>query len=99
MAIHIQSKQSGKNDRGFIKYVIIIIIAILILSYFGFDIKKTAESDAAKSNFGYVWGSVQHFWDAYLATPAKFIWDRIFVGIVWNMIIQPSLSHIGQIGN
>ncbi len=87
----------NQNNRGFIKYIIIIIIAILILSYFGFNIKSIAESDTSKSNFSYVWGWISYVWNTFLATPAHFIWDKILVGIVWNMIIQPSLDHIGSI--
>lgn len=41
-------------QRGFLRTILIIIIAIFILSYFGFDLRKTADSPTTKSNFQYV---------------------------------------------
>ena len=85
------------NQDGFIKYVIIIIVAILILSYFGFNIRSIAESDTSKGNFSYVWGWVSHVWNTFLLTPAHYIWDKIVIGIIWEMIIKPSMDHIGKL--
>lgn len=47
------------SQRGLVKLVILIIVAVLVLSYLGINIQKIAESDAGKANFGYVWSLCQ----------------------------------------
>lgn len=80
------------NQQGFIKYIILIVIAILILSYFGFDIKQTVESDQSRSNLSYVWGLVTYVWDHFLAGPVLWIWNTIVIGILWENILLPVIS-------
>lgn len=82
-----------KDSRGFIKYIIIIVIAIIILSYFGFNLRGIVESDTSKGNFSYVWNGVVHIWKTYLAGPVLYVWNNVVVDIVWNMILKPSLDY------
>lgn len=73
--------------------IIVIIIALIILGYFGFDIQKIITSDTVHRNLTYVWDFVKTFWTNYLAAPVIFFWDKFVVGIVWK-IFQNGLSHI-----
>lgn len=52
-----------KNNyqRGFIKEILLIVIAIIILSYFGVSIKEVLDKEAVKNNFFYVWEGVVGF--------------------------------------
>lgn len=47
----------NKNNpqAGLIKLILIIIVAIIILSYFGINLQRIADSETGKANFGYVW--------------------------------------------
>lgn len=63
----------NKNEGGFIKMVIIIVIAIIILSYYGVDIKTLITSDQVQSNLSYVWGIVVKIWDLFV----EYIWTPI----------------------
>lgn len=80
------------QNKGFIKYIILIIIGILILSYFGFDIKGTVESDQSRSNLSYVWGLVVYIWDHFLAGPVIWVWKTIVVGFLWDDVIRPIVT-------
>ena len=72
-----------KNKQGgLIKMIIIIIIAIAILSYYGFDIKNFFTSPQAQKNFSYVWDFIKDTWSNYLAEPAASLWG-IWVQYVW----------------
>ncbi|MFZ2038786.1 MAG: hypothetical protein WAV11_02520 [Minisyncoccia bacterium] len=82
------------NDGGFIKWIIIIIIAILILSYLGYDLKAMVESQQNKDNFSYVWGYVHAFWDKYCAAPFNWVWENIIVKIVWEKGIEKGVDLI-----
>jgi len=82
------------TNGGFIKWVIILIIAILILSYMGYDLKGIVESQQNKDNFSFVWGYVHAFWDKYCAGPFNWIWDNIIVKIVWEKGVQKGVDLI-----
>ena len=66
------------SKRGFIGIIVLIVIAILLLSYLGFDLKKIFNSPAVKNNFLYVWGIIKTIWNDYLSAPWKFIWNEAF---------------------
>ncbi|MBU1557344.1 hypothetical protein KKC45_00035 [Patescibacteria group bacterium] len=76
------------KQSGFLKLVIIIVIAIIILSYFGFDLRAIVESPESQGNLGYVWSLVIGFWDNYLAGPASYLWNDIFIDLIWNTFVE-----------
>jgi hypothetical protein len=64
------------SKRGFIGIIVIVVIAILLLSYLGFDLKKIFTSEPVKNNFTYVWGVIRNVWVNYLSVPFTFIWGE-----------------------
>jgi len=74
--------------------IILVIVAILILSYFGFNLKDIAESDTSKSNFSYVWNFLSYIWKTFLVTPASYVWNVIVVGIFWELLLKPTLQML-----
>ena len=86
--------RSNKNS-GFIKLVLVIIVVILLLSYFGVSLRKVANSQAGKDNFGFVkeigvkvWDFCLSIWNQYLEQKVLFIWNDIIVKYGWNFITQ-----------
>ena len=71
-----------------IKYIIIIIIIIAVLSYFGISIRSVFESNLFKNNFNYIWGGVKYVWETYLVGPASYLWNDIFIDLIWNSFIE-----------
>ncbi|MBU4353388.1 hypothetical protein L6251_02190 [Candidatus Parcubacteria bacterium] len=67
----------AKQQQGFIKIVFLIVLLIIILSYFNIDIRTFFESEIFKKNFNYVWNGIKDFWTDYLQRPAGFIWNFI----------------------
>ena len=69
------------NKRGFIKIVILIIVGILILSYFKIDLRNLFSSDTTQGNLGFVWQFIQHVWYDYIKAPVVFIlaWTLHFI--------------------
>jgi hypothetical protein len=78
--------------RGFIKTIIVIIIALIILGWFGFDVESIIKSDKVQKNLNYVWDIVVRLWDNYLAGPVIFVWDKIVVGMLWESL-QKIFNH------
>ena len=66
--------------------VVVIVIALIVLGYFGFNIKDIIESDSVQTNLQYVWGFIKTFWNNYLAAPVIFMWDKFVVGVLWRLI-------------
>ena len=73
--------KTNTYNRGLIKMIIVIIIAIIILSYYGFDLKNIITSDQVQKNLSYVWGFVVALWD-------------LFIHYVWTPILN--LLHLKQ---
>lgn len=89
----------NSSQGGFIKYIILIVIAIFILSYLGFDIKRLVEADQTQSNFSYVWLSLTHFWQTFLQEPALWVWNVVVVGILWKLLLLPTLNILQNIAS
>ena len=78
-----------KNDnRGVIKWIFLILIAIIVLSYFGFDLRAIVESDRTQNNLGYVWGIGVTVWNEYLSQPILYFWHNIFIDLLWESFIE-----------
>lgn len=81
---------SKNNQKGLIKTIIVILIAIIVLSYLGFDIKKIFESEYLQKNLNYVWDILRTVWENYLAKPAMFVWNRAImplIDIIWKSFL------------
>ncbi|MEK7095634.1 MAG: hypothetical protein AAB917_03165 [Patescibacteria group bacterium] len=75
------------TQQGFVKWVLIIIVALIVLGYFGFDIKKAIEAPTTQNNLTYVQKIVSNVWHNYLKKPAGYLWD-IFVEYIWVPILD-----------
>jgi len=67
-----KNKQAGLSLIGLI---IVIVIIIAILSYYGFDLKDFFTSPQAQKNFSYAWNFITDVWTNYLAVPAGKLWE------------------------
>ena len=77
-----------KNKQGgLIKIIIIVVIAIAILSYYGFDIKNFFTSPQAQKNFGYIGNFITDTWTNYLAEPASKLWG-IWLQYAWTPLTK-----------
>jgi len=74
----------AQRNQGFIKIVLIIVIALIVLGFFGFNVKDIVEAPLVQNNLNYAWGLVVWVWDNYLATPAIYFWQNIFVDLFWD---------------
>lgn len=64
-------------SRGFVGIIVLIVIAILLISYLGFDLKKIFTAPAVKNNFAYIWNFVEGIWTDYLSVPIMFLWEQL----------------------
>ena len=80
----------SNRNRGMsiIGAIILVAILILVLSYFRISIPGVVNSPTGQENINYVKGSTQSFWDKYLAAPAHYLWQDVWVNIFWKSFIS-----------
>lgn len=49
------------------RFIILVIILILALSYFGISLREVAQSPAGQDNFSFVWAYVKDGWEIITA--------------------------------
>ena len=80
------------RNRGIVGIVVILVIALLILSYYGISIRQTVQSPAGQDNFSYVWGGIEYVWDTYLKAPLTYLYN-LYV----NVFLKPSIADFQNI--
>ena len=83
------------TNRGFIKWVIIIVIALLALSYYGFSLRNLVNSPVTQDNFQYVATSSVSVWDKYLKQPATYLYKDVFINLIWT----PAIDNLTKMKN
>ena len=83
------------GNRGFIKWIIIIVVALLVLSYYGFSLRTLVNNPVTQDNFGYVATTSVSFWDEYLSQPASYLYNDVFINLIWN----PAITNLTNIKN
>ena len=76
------------KNQGLVGLVVFLIFMILTASYFGISIKKIAESDTSKSNFGYVKEVIVNTWNSDLAKPASYLYNDIWLELSWRPFVD-----------
>lgn len=79
------NRQKGISILGILVFGIFII---LVLSYFHISIKAVVESPSNKENMNYVGGGAKSLWTAYMAEPASYLWNDVWVNIFWKSFIS-----------
>jgi hypothetical protein len=75
-------KYKSNTNRGFIKLIILIVVILLIISYFGINLKGVVDSSTFQSNWGYVKEFIVYIWNHFLSGIFIFIWDTILVPLL-----------------
>ena len=87
----VMKKQS--HEKGIIKIIILIVVALLILSYFGISLRALINAPVTQDNISYTTTSSVSIWNTYLKQPATYLWNEIFLNLIWNPAID-SLKNL-----
>ncbi len=86
------------THRGFIQIIVIVVIILVALGYFGLNVKDIIDSPTVSGNLSYAWGIVVHIWDNYLAGPALYLWG-VFKNLLWGAFVSNLESIKNGTGN
>lgn len=78
---------TNQQQGGFIKLIIVLVVVLIVLGYFGFNVQQIIQSPSVSGNLNYVWGLIVKLWNQFLLVPATFVWDKIIIGMVWNTLM------------
>ncbi|HEU0080428.1 MAG TPA: hypothetical protein VFQ72_00165 [Candidatus Paceibacterota bacterium] len=70
-----------------VKYIILALVAIIVLSFFGYDLRAIIEAPQTQSNLHYAYGGIETVWNA-VKGPIIYFYDKIFIGILWKAFIH-----------
>jgi hypothetical protein len=59
-----------------------------VLSYFHISIKAVVESPTGQENINYVRVTSKNLWNDYLAQPASYLWNDVWINIFWKGFIS-----------
>lgn len=90
-------KMNLRKNQGLIGIIILIVIGIFALSYFGISLRQISESDTGKENIGFVKEIFTNVWDSYLKDPAEYIWNTIWLEFAWHPFVDTLQSL--KVGN
>jgi hypothetical protein len=76
------------RNRGLIKMIIVILIALLLLAYFGLNLRSIVGSQTFVDNWNYLAGLISTIWNDYLKAPVMFLWNSIIVPLISKGVTQ-----------
>lgn len=72
---------------GLIWFIVLLIIAIIVLGYFGISLRTIFGGGTTKDNLVYAWDTVKYVWENYLRVPAYYCWN-VFYNLLWRSFVE-----------
>ena len=76
-------KPRNNEQSGLIKVIFLIVFALIVLGFFGYNLESIVNSPDVKGNLAYVWELLVKLWSILLA-PLTWVWDNVVIKLVWN---------------
>jgi hypothetical protein len=100
---NILLNHTKQSESGFIKWIIIIIVGIIIASYFfNFDLQKAVEDEQTQSNFSYIKSELTDFYKEKIEPLVKpLLIDKakdLILGGESSSLLFPSDIDINKLG-
>ncbi|HXK39343.1 MAG TPA: hypothetical protein VJ837_00720 [Candidatus Paceibacterota bacterium] len=72
------------TEAGFVKIILLIVVGLVVLGYFGINIADVLASPVVRDNLAYAWDVTLRVWDSYLQVPAEWLWDNV-LRLIWEL--------------
>lgn len=74
--------QRVQTNRGLVKTIVIFVLALIIISYLGLNIKSIVASQTFQDNWTFIKDLAINIWSNYLKGIIDFIWNNIITPIL-----------------
>lgn len=68
--------------------IILIVIALIVLGYLGYDVRTIINSEPVQKNLQYGKELALTIWYSYLEKPALYFWNNIFLDLLWTTFVD-----------
>ncbi len=65
------------RQTGFIKAILIIVIALIVLGFFGYNLREIMDSPTVRDNLVFMWELVVKIWHNFILVPILWVWDKL----------------------
>lgn len=81
--------KKGNKQSGRIRWIIIIIIGLVIASYYSnFSVKDVVENEQTQENYHYIKDQTQEIYDEHLSSRIIYFWNEIFIKLLWSSFVE-----------
>jgi len=81
-----------QTNTGLIKMLVVILIILLVLAYFGLNLRTTVNSPTFQDNWSFLTTTIATVWNDYLKVPFDYLWYQVFIPLIWD----PLILHLTQ---
>ncbi len=78
-----------QTNKGLIKAIVVIVIALLVISYYGLNLRDIVNKPTAQDNFSYVQEQAMKTWGT-IKGPVTYVWKDIIV----KSLVSGVIDHI-----
>ena len=77
-----------RHNQGLIRMLIILFVVLLLLAYFGLNLRSIVGSQTFQDNWNFLTTTAVHIWNNVLKGPLTFIWDFILAPLISKTATQ-----------
>lgn len=81
-------KKNTNNRGGLLRTVIIVVTVLIVLGYFGFNLRNIIASPTVRDNLVYAKELTVTGWNNYLKGPATYLWNQFFYPYIWTPFFE-----------
>lgn len=86
---------TNKKNNGFIKMIILIIILVATLGYFGISVPAVIESRPVQA----VWSFTKTVWKKIVSPTLTYVWDNVLHDFLYKNVVDFFNNAETQVGN
>lgn len=79
--------QRRHRQQGFIRLILLIVIGLIVLGYFGLNLKDILASPVVQENLSYAWELAKTLWTNWLQGPATWIFENV-IKFLWDLFLE-----------
>jgi len=76
------------TQQGLIKFALIVIVIIIVLGYFGLNLREIMATPTVQDNLSFAWQTIVTIWNDWLKEPATWFWQHVWIPYIWEPFVR-----------